>query len=381
MTRRHTVTRYAPGKLFLAGEYAVVEPGNPAILMAVDQYIGVTVTSTYHRSGFVNADLADVTVVSDLVPDEVRLRWRDGELCGCGPWDEEVACNRLAHVVSAIEVVDALRAQRDLPAPSLAVSVSSRLHARGTKFGLGSSGAVTVATVDSVAASYGMELSPHERFRLAVLATARVDPGPSGGDLAASTWGGWLAYRAPDRAAVLAMARCHGVEEMLREPWPHCEVRQLPPPAGLTLAIGWTGQPASTTSLVSELRRRNWRGSMSHQSFLKSSADCVGSAVRALEQGDREELLDAVRTARQMLVRLDKETQLGIFTDRLTALCNTAEALGGSAKPSGAGGGDCGVALLPAEASADVARLRAAWDVAGIVPLPISSASQKGRVQ
>ncbi len=32
-----------PGKLFIAGEYAVVEPGHPAIIVAVDQFITVTV--------------------------------------------------------------------------------------------------------------------------------------------------------------------------------------------------------------------------------------------------------------------------------------------------------------------------------------------------
>jgi mevalonate kinase len=30
-----------PGKLFIAGEYAVVEPGHPAIIVAVDQFITV----------------------------------------------------------------------------------------------------------------------------------------------------------------------------------------------------------------------------------------------------------------------------------------------------------------------------------------------------
>lgn len=32
-----------PGKLFIAGEYAVVEPGHPAIIVAVDQFINVTI--------------------------------------------------------------------------------------------------------------------------------------------------------------------------------------------------------------------------------------------------------------------------------------------------------------------------------------------------
>ena len=33
----------APGKLYIAGEYAVVETGHPAIIVAVDQFVTVTV--------------------------------------------------------------------------------------------------------------------------------------------------------------------------------------------------------------------------------------------------------------------------------------------------------------------------------------------------
>ncbi|MFX3985532.1 phosphomevalonate kinase, partial [Streptococcus suis] len=32
-----------PGKLFLAGDYAVVEAGYPAVIAAVDQYLTVTI--------------------------------------------------------------------------------------------------------------------------------------------------------------------------------------------------------------------------------------------------------------------------------------------------------------------------------------------------
>ncbi|MFI1782834.1 phosphomevalonate kinase [Streptomyces rubiginosohelvolus] len=368
MTR--TVTRHAPGKLFAAGEYAVVEPGSPAILVAVDRRVCATVGAPVGAA-------ADVVVTSDLLPHEVRLRWQDGRLTGLGPRDDRTARDALAHVVSAVEVTDRLRAERGLPASALHIAIGSRLHDRGRKYGLGSSGAVTVATVEAVAAYRGMELPPEARFRLALLATARIDPGPSGGDLAASTWGGWISYRAPDRGAVLESARRRGVDETLRAPWPAYAIRPLPSPRGLTLAVGWTGRPASTTALVKGLDLDDWRGSTSHQDFLARSADCVHAATRAIEHGDRAALLGAFRTARQLLARLDEERGLGIFTPELRALCDEAEAAGGAAKPSGAGGGDCGIALLPDEAPERIARLHARWEEAGIVPLPIRPADRR----
>ncbi|WP_063794950.1 phosphomevalonate kinase [Kitasatospora sp. MBT66] len=326
-TGRPPVVRRAPGKLFVAGEYAVVEPGNPAILVAVDRRVTATVTEP---SG-------DGTLVSsDLLAAPVRWLRRGDRLDPVGVEDADRARRELAHVLAALRTVTRLLAEHGRPAPELDIAVSSELHRDGVKFGLGSSGAVTVATVAAVAAHCGLALSAEERYRLALLASAELDPKGSGGDLAASTWGGWIAYRSPDRAAVLDLVRRRGVAGALAEPWPGFEVRRLPPPAGVALEVGWTGTPASTTELVSGLHRR----------FVAASADLVRAAADAIEHGDRAALLDGVRRARRELARLDEEAGLGVFTPALTALCDAAEAVGGAAKPSGAGGGDCGIALL-----------------------------------
>lgn len=364
MAGQRAVARRAPGKLFVAGEYAVVEPGNQAILVAVDRYI--TVTASEPEAADAEAG-ADVVVDSDLGSRPVRLRRRGGRLAG--------GDGRMPHVVSAVETVAELLDERGLPVPPLKVSISSTLHEHGRKYGLGSSGAVTVATVDAVSSYCGLRLTTEERFRLALLATARIEPKGSGGDLAASTWGGWIAYRAPDRAQVLDLARARGVAEALRAPWPGFSVRRLPAPAGLSFQVGWTKSPASTEALVSDLhRRRTWRGSASHQKFIATTADFVQAAVTALEDGDGPALLHEIRRARQELARLDDEVGLGIFTPELTALCDAAEAVGGAAKPSGAGGGDCGIALLDERAAHDISQVRQRWAAAGVLPLPLRPA-------
>ncbi|POX51989.1 phosphomevalonate kinase [Streptomyces sp. Ru71] len=368
-TRQRTVVRHAPGKLFVAGEYAVVEPGTPAILVAVDRRVTVTVAEPGPGAG-----AADVVVSSDLLARPVGWRWHEGRLVVCGASDAGRARGALAHVVSAIETVGRLLAERGLPVPALDVSVGSRLHDGGRKYGLGSSGAVTVATVAAVASFCGLQLSNDEQFRLAMLATAELDPKGSGGDLAASTWGGWIAYQAPDRAFVLDLARRLGVDRTLSAPWPGHSVRRLPPPTGVSLEVGWTGEPASTASLVSDLHRRTWRGTASHQRFVQTTTDCVRSAIDALEAGDPAGLKQQIRRARTELARLDDEVGLGIFTPRLEALCDAAEAVGGAAKPSGAGGGDCGIALLDAEASRDITHVRQRWESDGVLPLPVRPA-------
>ncbi|MFB7248842.1 phosphomevalonate kinase [Streptomyces populi] len=360
---RPAVVRRAPGKLFVAGEYAVVDSGNPAILAAVDRYVTVTVSGSASPG---------VLVSSDLAAHPVRRRWDGGRLAADGGRER----GGPVHVLSAVETVAALLAEHGLPRPGLELSVASALHADGRKFGLGSSGAVTVASVAAVAAYCGLELTRADVYRLALLATARIDPEGSGGDLAASTWGGWLLYRAPDRGFVLDLARERGTGAALRAPWPGFAVRRLPPPAGLSLQAGWTGRPASTARLVSGLHRRPWRGTCRHRRFTAAVTDVVHAMAGALEAGDGPGVLHQVRRARQELARLDDEAGLGVFTDKLRALCEAAEAAGGAAKPSGAGGGDCGIALLDAAAPRHISYVHRRWTEAGVLPLPVRVAME-----
>ncbi|MFE9687468.1 phosphomevalonate kinase [Streptomyces sp. NPDC006285] len=357
-------TRRAPGKLMVAGEYAVLEPGRPAVVVAVDRYVTVTVTA---------AEDADVVIGSDLLDHELRLRRGGQGLEALSGQDPALVRGVLAHVVSAVETIEELRTERRLGLAPVRLSIRSDLHRGGVKTGLGSSAAVTVATLRALADHYGMRLSAEDRFRLALLATVRVDPGPSGADLAAATWRGWVSYRSPDRRGLLNDLHRHGVAHTLERPWTECAVRPLPPPTGLALHVGWSGSAASTTALVADLATRpGWQG-VPRARFLDDSEQCVSVVERALRGDEPSALLDAVRTARGLLARLDEETSLGIVTEPLRRLCEVAESCGAAAKPSGAGGGDCGIALLPAHRSPALLRLR--WTAAGITPLPLEATS------
>lgn len=357
---RSAVAHRAPGKLLVAGEYAVLEPGQPSIVVAVDRFL--TAEASAPREG-------QVVLATDLLPHEVRMfRGRTG-LCPLDRKDAQHLRGPLAHLVSAIEVVDQLRSQLGMAPVPLRLAVRSGLHEQGTKIGLGSSGAVTVAAVTATTDFCGMPMSPELRFRLALLASVRVDAGPSGADLAASTWGGWALYRSPDRAWLLRRLVRDGVAEVLQATWPGLTVRALPPPNALNLQTGWSGSPASTSTRVGHLSDTAWWNSAARCRFLARSTDCVTTAVHALEQEEPQQLLTAIRCCRRLLTDLDHEAALGIFTTALRSLCTAAEACGGAGKPSGAGGGDCGIALLPSKI--DPGALHERWATAGITALPL----------
>lgn len=350
MTAPHATVRRAPGKLFITGEYAVMLPGSPAVLVAVDRRVSVTVSSASTRG---------VVVTTDLHPEPVGLEWR-----------EPPSISRLPHVAAVLGVVAELLAGRDLAAPNLCLRIDSELHDGTTKFGLGSSGAVTVAVIDAVLAHCGVELDRDARYRLAMIASARLNPGASGADLAASTWGGWVYYQAPDRAALLDLVARRGLEEALYIDWPGLAVRRLTAPQNLTLAVGWTGSPAVTDELVAR-PKGGWRDTAAHRDFVTVMAEAVRATVAALDGGDTPAVLRQIGVARRLLTGLDEAVGLGIFTDKLTALCDVAQAQGWAAKPSGAGGGDCGIALRDNADEKDIARLRQQWAAIGVQHLPI----------
>uniref|UniRef100_A0AAU2JXB8 Phosphomevalonate kinase n=1 Tax=Streptomyces sp. NBC_00049 TaxID=2903617 RepID=A0AAU2JXB8_9ACTN len=357
-----TVTHSAPGKLFIAGEYAVLEPGQPAIVIAVDRY--VTVEASTPETG-------DVVLATDLLTREVHLQRTRTGLRPTDPADIEHLTGALAHLVSVVETVDRLRAELALAPLPVRLTVRSTLHETGVKIGLGSSGAVTVATVAALADFYTLSLTPELRFRLAMLAGIRVDAGASGGDLAASTWGGWLSYQAPDRTLLLHSLKREGVLGTLYATWPGLAVRGLRPPTTLALHIGWCGKPASTSAHIVRLNRTGLRSTPSFGRFLEASHSCVTTAIHALQDDSPDTLLSAVHKARTLLAGLDADTQLGIFTSRLNDLCAAAQACGGAGKPSGAGGGDCGIAFLPHTVPAHTLHTR--WQTAGITPLALQA--------
>src|SRR5699024_10692895 len=107
-----------------------------------------------------------------------------------------------------------------------------------------------------------------------------VSPRASGGDLAASTYGGWIRYTAPDRSSLLEDLTRYGVTTALTAPgWESFSIRPLPTPQGLDLLVGWTGSPASTEILVAGVQPSG----VPYDSFLTDSRACVDDLVAGLE--------------------------------------------------------------------------------------------------
>lgn len=362
MTEGPTIEARIPGKLYIAGEYAVVEPGEPAVLVAVDR----TLTARLDEA-------KGAGHVRSRVYGGSPLTWVRDRETGRIVHERE----QLDYVFSAIDAVEELRAERGVAPRYFDLEIVSELDDEsGRKFGLGSSGAVTVAVIAVLNEFYGLGLGLEDRCRLALLATIEISPRASGGDLAASTFGGWVRYCSPDRGALRAHRAAHGVAATLRseEAWAGFAVTPLAAPASLELLVGWTGSPASTDRLVAEVGRSAGTAATGRQelSFIEQSRDCVAELVAGIAGDDPSRSLRAVSRARRLLQQLGETSGIVIETDQLRRLCEAAETHGAAAKPSGAGGGDCGIALV--STGGDFGGILREWESNDILRLPLTVA-------
>lgn len=403
---RGAVRVFAPGKLYLAGEYAVTEPGGGAIIVAVDRGITVTVAPLPAAAG--------CSTVTDAVYGAQPCPW---QLCG----DRVViAGHDYDYVAAALTVMHEARAaapashaaqdpaQTAAPARELAaaeqpqdpqhcaIAISSNLQAaNGEKYGLGSSGAVVAAVVRALTDFYQLGYSQEQQYRLALLASCTISTAGSGGDIAASIFGGWIRYHAPDRAALAAIHRKQGLQAALTsELWEFGGVTPLRPVPGAELVVGWTGAPVLTDEMLEKAARV--RQTPLWPEFVERSNACVARFAAALETAAGvadagasaasatdvaagvagaadvavvAELAAAVECAGGTLRQLSAAGGFTIETARLRALRETAAAAGAASKSSGAGGGDCGFALVANAAQRE--RILAGWERAQIKHLDL----------
>lgn len=351
-------TAHVPGKLFVAGEYAILEPGNPAILFAVDQYLSCMVTESNTPN-----EIRLTTELLELTPLQFS---RDSTLPTDSDW---------RYVLAAIDVVEQFIQESQRPLKSYHLHFATELiDEHGAKYGFGSSGAVTVATIKALLCFYGVRnSSPSLLFKLAAIALVNINTTGSLADIAVNCYGGWIYYQSLDRIWLKEQLQTHhSLTTLLSSEWHSLRIEPLNAPDNLRIHIGWTTSPASTDRQVHSFTAQKNQQPTIYQQLVHDSAEVVERMKYAFDQQDLELFQQSVRDARQLLLMLDNAYQLDIETPALKQLIAIAEQHDCVAKSSGAGGGDCGIAFGTSTRSHEA--LRNAWRQAGIIPLSLGIA-------
>lgn len=344
----------APGKLYIAGEYAVVNPGIPSVIVALNRFVYAEIEENNSVG----------TISSNQYKDKSLTFFHDNS--GKLIYSDKIEAFNF--IIEAINIVEKLVIEKNIPLKLFSLHFDSDLdNTEGKKYGLGSSAAVTVATIKALQELYQLNLKPLDIFKLAALAHYNVQGNGSLGDIAASAFTGWISYKRFDWNWLNEFKTNHTLTDLLNATWPLLEVQQLDFPDDLELVIGWTGSPASTSKLVSKIKDYQQTNPKEYSDFVKNSSLTVNNLISSINQNDYCGIKNALENNREILKELSLASNVEIETPLLTKLIESVIFFGGMAKTSGAGGGDCGIGII--SKSNNYKELYQKWEEIGITPL------------
>ena len=316
------------GKLYWGGEYAVVEAGHTAVVMAVNRYLEAKLDFS---TGLGN-------IHSTLYHHHLLWSYKNGKLHIDHHDDYSL-------IIKTVELMSEYLSERAIPLRVFDLEIDSDLHDSAfQKYGFGSSGAVVVAVVRGILRLYGQQDEDWLVFKLACLILLKIGNNGSMGDVASCTYGGLIAYTSFDRRQIMAWLEEKPIGEIVAAEWRGLMIRRLENYLLAEAVIGWTGKEAISSQLVYEVGLA--KDKIEYAEFLQHSQIWVERLIQAVEAGEKEDFKQAIRQLRRGLSQLGAMCRIPIETEELKALAELAERYDAVGKLSGAGGGDCGIIFL-----------------------------------
>lgn len=340
----------------VAGEYAVLEPNEQLIVMAINKFVYATIER--QKEGKLH--------LLDFNLENIDWTYIDGEI-NINNDDQ-----RLSFVKNAMEVTLNFLEEKGITISMFSLKIHSELDDRsGIKYGLGSSAAVVTSIVSAILDAFGCNPTKDVIFKLSAIAHVLTQGNGSGADIAASTYGGLVKYTSFQAEWLLnILEKEKQLANIVNLKWPYLSIERISLPSQLNVYVGWTGRPASTANLVHKVRSLKKENSEQYEAFLQQSKRAVSKVIKGIQTNESTSFYEGIKENRLALSTLGKHANVPIETEKLYLLSMAAERFGGAGKLSGAGGGDCGLAFVPKHTN--IQQLYDAWEEKGIVPLHIS---------
>ncbi|MCB0319123.1 MAG: phosphomevalonate kinase [Bdellovibrionales bacterium] len=329
-----------PGKLFISGEWSILEVGNKGLVAAVNKRAHVLIEKNNEKKFIFHAKNLGINERATLSSGKILFDNPDSE-----------SAKVLSFAKSAVEAC--LKYFKTLPPMTITTwsdDFNFVINNQTRKLGFGSSAAVVVGIVAGIfrlmEESITDPKSLERIFKVSVaahfLAQGKVG---SGFDIAASTYGGLIVYSRFDPSWLLSEMLSGDFTGLVDSKWPALSIQSLNYPPQLKLLIAWSGESASTGDLIKNFNK--WRAGDPSQAkiYLSEIANVASKAIQSLKKNDQSAFLDAIRFNRHLLSELGIVSGVKIETEALKKLADIAEVHGAAGKLSGAGGGDCGIAL------------------------------------
>lgn len=331
-----------PGKLFLAGEYAITHPGNTALIATTKTGLSVEIESAAQTS----------VIHSNTITTDWHFNITETAIVSTDDW---------RYVRAAVNIMQAYTTTNQFkPLSNINVNITSNLNSPFGKIGLGSSAAVVVGIVEAINAQFNLKLPILTRFKLASLAHLHVQKNGSLGDIAAIMYGGVIAYQSPDLSSFKQNDENWLRPSLANKIWPKLHIAQLPWPPKWQLLLGATLESADTKSALEHF--------ILSKQFITESQQIVQNLIHTIAQEDYPQLALGLRRNQELL---QNSLPTGYITPKLAHLLESLTNIAG--KISGAGFGDNGFAVLQNNAE----QLESVWQRYQIVAQPIIISPQK----
>lgn len=295
------------GKLYWAGEYAVLEPGQLALIKAIPIYMTAEIKASNNYRLY--SDMFSYSV--DLRPD-----------------------SSYTLIQETVALVEEYLTDQRIDLQPFSLEIRGKMEREGKKFGLGSSGSVVVLVIKAMLAFYDRPAERELLFKLASAVLLKRGDNGSMGDIACIVSEDLVLYQSFNRETVAQWLEKEDLKTVLARDWGF-SIRSVEPALKFDFLVGWTMEVAVSSHMVKQIKDNM------NSSFLQASKETVANLVKALEVGQEDKIIELLNHASLLLEGLSSD----IYTPSLRQLKNASRDLKAVAKSSGAGGGDCGIAL------------------------------------
>lgn len=315
----------APGKLMLFGEHVVVY-NHPCLVTAVDQRIRL------------EAELIDRP--------QFELEASDVEISNYKKPISELGEGDIPKGAQFVEIAVKNIYEKFGLSKGLRVITTSEFS---SKFGFGSSSASTVCVIKALSELFDLKLSDREIFDLAYKTVLDIQGKGSGFDAAAAVYGGTIYFVTGGKV----------IEPL--------QINSLP------LIIGYSGIKADTVTLINKVKEKANKEPQVVGNIYNEIESVVEKAKPAVVSQNWQEVGNLMNENQKLLV------DLGVSIERLDAMISSAINAGAyGAKLSGAGGGDCMIALGPKEKREEI---RKGIEQAGGEVIKVTTNAEGARIE
>lgn len=333
----------APGKMFLSGEWAVLEVGNPGVVAAVNKRVFADVGQS--KDDRIHISIRDFGI------NDLACSFAGSTLTFERELTDQEKKDTLFMKASIEAAMKYLGKIRPFTIETWGEDTNVEIDGKIKKVGFGSSAATVVAVLGGILKFHGNDIESLDAkariYKLAAL-THYLAQGKVGSafDIAASTYGGVFIYQRFDPDWLMQrMDSKASLRDVIEERWPSFKAEPLIIPEGFKLVIGWTRESASTSDMVKQMDSFKNSQPDEYKRIYDSIADIVREEIPAWKSGDTKKLTPLLRKNEDLLRELGEESGVNIETPDLKRLSDLANQVGAAGKLSGAGGGDCGIAI------------------------------------